>query len=206
MFKRLAIILFLLFPLSAGADMTGGAYQIYADSVNTGGNVSSGGIYSLQDTTGETAPAGFLTATGYEMRGGYQAMERGSLSMSLDTTAANLGTLSAATVSTANVVATVTTDAATGYTLSVGSASGATITAVSDGEVTAGAEEYGVAVAGTDASFADDEAVAASLVLASAAVPATNSQTTITFKASVSSSSSGASYSQSVAISASANF
>jgi len=112
-------------------------------------------------------------------------MEKGILSMSISGTALNLGTLDIGAVSSASTVATITTDSFTGYTLSIGSVSGTVLTAVSDGAVTAGSEEYGMAVSGADAAFADDRGVSAGLALASANSAVTSREATLTFKAAI---------------------
>ena len=133
-------------------------------------------------------------------------MEKGILSMSISGTALNLGTLDIGAVSSASTVATITTDSFTGYTLSIGSVSGTVLTAVSDGAVTAGSEEYGMAVSGADAAFADDRGVSAGLALASANSAVTSREATLTFKAAISNDSIAGSRSQSMVLSASANF
>jgi hypothetical protein len=68
----------------------------------------------------------------------------------------SLGTLSTTTVSSVTTTAIISTDNATGYTLAIREvgalSSGAhDIADVADGTVTAGSEEYGVFVGGTDA-------------------------------------------------------
>lgn len=187
------------------ADMTSTNYHIFADSVNTGGELSTSTNYSLQDTTGES-PAGVQTSGSYEVRGGYQAMERGTLSVSLDSNSLNLGELSVSSVASASTVATITTDSDTGYNLSIGSVSGASLHSVIDGEVTAGQEEYGVAVSGVGASFADDQAVTGGLLLASEPGVTTDRAITLTFKASRAAGSASATYSQSIVLATMANF
>ncbi len=179
-------------------------YTIFADSVDSGGVLSTGGAYSLQDTAGES-PAGYTTSSTYTVIGGYQAMDWSVLSMDIDTSTINLGTLSTSAVASASAVVTVTADASTGYVLSVGSTSGSSLAVVTDGSVTAGSEEYGVAVSGPDAVFGDDEAITASLNLSSSSTPVTSAQTTLTFKAAISTASVAGGRSQSVTLTASTN-
>ncbi len=200
------IVLFgsLAFPNVSWGVMSSTNYTIFADSIDSGGALSASGTYSLQDTVGES-PAGSSSSSVYEVIGGYQAMNLSNLSISIDTATVDLGTLSASQVATANAVVTVTSEVADGYVLSVASVSGSSLTAVSDGTVTAGAEEYGVAVSGADAAFGDDRGIAASLNLAAATAPAISAQTTLTFKASISGSSTAGARSQAITLMASAN-
>ncbi len=194
----------LAFPSISWGVMSSTNYTIFADSVDSGGVLSAGGAYSLQDTIGES-PVGSSSSSVYQVIGGYQAMDFGGLSISIDTASIDLGTLSTSQVTTASAVVSVTSGAADGYVLSVGSVSGSSLSAVSDGTVTAGVEEYGVAVSGTDAAFADDEAIAASLNLASSLSSVRDAQTTLTFKAAISSGSTAGARSQSITLTASAN-
>lgn len=191
--------------ISFGA-MSSANYYIYADSVDSGGGWNSGGVYALSDTLGEGG-VGISSSSVYQVRAGYQAMERGNLTLLLSSNSIDLGTLSAASVSSASIVATVNTNSLTGYTLSVGSTSGASLSDVSDGAVdgVGSAEEYGLAVSGADGSFGDDRAVSAGLVLASSARDANYTPTTITFKAKAGGSSVGGTYSQSVLLNLAAN-
>lgn len=201
-----ALILGLLsFPLVAFGMMSSSNYTIYADSVDAGGVYSSSGTYSIEDTVGES-PVGIATSSSYEVRGGYQGMDLSSLTMNLSQTNLDLGTASVSQVNSASTTATITTDAGSGYSLSVGSVSGTSLAAVTDGTVTAGQEEYGVAVSGPDALFGDDRGIAPGLNLAAASMPVTNSDTILTFKASISDSTASGSRSQDVILTASANF
>lgn len=207
-FILLGILLFgAASPLRGQAAMTSTNYTIYADSVgvNSGGGEGSGGSFNLQDTLGES-PVDATTSTSYQVLGGYQSMDAGSISLSLSNSSLNLGTLSAASVSTAGSTATVTTNSTTGYTLSVSALSGSMPANVADGSVTAGVEEYGLAVGGSDAAFGNDRAVVNGLALASSGSPVYQSQTTLTFKASRGSASAAGGFSQSITITASANF
>jgi len=204
-FSIILILGLLSFPLVTYGMMSSSNYTIYADSVDAGGVFSASGTYSLEDTTGES-PVGTATSSSYEVRGGYQAMDLSSLSMNLDLTSLDLGTASVSQVNSASTTATITTDSGSGYTLSVGSVSGSSLANVTDGLVTAGQEEYGLAVSGSDALFTDDEGVMSGLNLAASTTPVTNSATVITFKASISESTASGSRSQDVVLTASANF
>lgn len=190
--------------MHAWGAMSSTNYFIYADSIETGGGLSTSGTYSLQDTTGES-PAGFSTSSAYEIRAGYQHMERGYISLTIDNLSLNLGTLSDSAVNSASTNATVGTDSATGYTLSTSAVSGTSIANVADGTVTAGSEEYGFSGSGSENQISGDVGVTAGVLIASTSSPITNSQTTLTFKASMSPSTAGGSYSQTITIAASAN-
>ncbi len=191
-------------PVPTQAVMTSTNYYIYADTIDTGGVLSTSTSYTIQDTVGEAAGTAATSST-YIIHGGYQGAELGSLTMTLSASSVNLGTLTTGAVASGSSVVTISTDSNTGYTLSVGSASGSSLTGVSDGAVTAGVEEYGVAVAGTDRAFSTDQAVTPGLVLASFNAPVNNSQSTLTFKAAISGSSSAGAYNQTVTLAASAN-
>lgn len=193
-------------PLVAAADMTSTNYHIYADTVGVnGGDFSSSASYNLQDTLGES-PAGFVSSTTYDLRGGYQAMEPGDLSISISKSALNLGELTTNQVNSDSTVATVTSAAATGYSLSIGAASGSMPASVTDGAVTAGSEEYGFSASGNNAVATADTAVAVNTVIAAVNRATLNDATTIIFKASRASGSAANTYSQSVTLTVSANF
>ncbi len=203
-FLSIFLLGFLAFPSISWGVMTSTNYTIFADNIDSGGSFSVSGIYSLQDTAGES-PVGSSASSTYEVIGGYQAMDQSALTISVDTATIDLGTLVSGQVATSSAVVSITANASTGYVLSVASVSGSSLIAVSDGSVTSGNEEYGVAVSGSDAAFSDDRAIAASLTLSSSNSPATNAQTTLTFKASMSGTSVVGSRSQSVILMASTN-
>ena len=197
----------LLYPAAmTQAVMTSTNYAIFADSINVGGGPTTSTSYNVQSSIGEATSAGFTTSTSYVVRGGFHSADAGSLSISLSATSLNLGELSTGVVKSAGTVVTVTTDSDSGYTLSISSVSGSGITAVSDGSVTAGSEEYGIGATGNDSVVSGDRAVAAGLVLASRASPASSgSATSLAFRASISGSTAAGSYSQTVALIASVN-
>ncbi len=192
----------LVFPATSWGVMSSTNYTIFADSVDSGGVLSTGGAYSLQDTVGES-PVGSSTSSTYEVIGGYQAMDWAILAISIDTASINLGTLSVSTVAASSAVVSVTADAFDGYVLSVAGVSGSSLTAVSDGTVTAGTEEYGVAVSGPDAAFGDDRAITAGLNLSSSSTPVDGALTTLTFKAAMAAASTAGARSQSITLTAS---
>jgi len=204
LFVVVLLLGFLAFPSTSWGLMSSTNYTIFADSVDSGGVLSTSGTYNLQDTAGES-PVGSSTSSVYEVIGGYQAMDWSVLTIEISTTSINLGTLAIDRVATSSAVVTVTADASTGYVLSVASVSGTSLGGVSDGSVTSGQEEYGVAVSGIDAAFSDDRAIVAGLSLSSSSTAVTSAQTTLTFKATMGTASVAGGRSQSVTLTASTN-
>lgn len=203
-FLSVFLLGFLAFPATSWGLMSSTNYTIFADSVDSGGVLSTSGTYSLQDTAGES-PVGTASSSAYEVIAGYQAMDWSVLTMDINTNTINLGTLVIDQVVTSSVVVTVTADADTGYVLSVASVSGTSLGSVNDGSVTPGSEEYGVAVSGPDAAFSNDQAIVAGLSLSSSSTPVVSAQTTLTFKATMGSASVAGGRSQSVTLTASTN-
>ncbi len=204
--KSLILIIVLLgvlvFPPASLGVMSSTNYTIFADVIDSGGLLSTTSTYSLQDSVGES-PVGSVTSSAYQVIGGYQAMDWSVLTFDISASVINLGTLSVSAVSTSSVVATVTADATSGYVLSVASVGGTSLSGVGDGTVTAGSEEYGVAVSGIDAAFVNDQTVAAGLNLSSSSTAVTSADTTLIFKAAMSSASAPGSLSQSITLSVS---
>ena len=205
-FAKLNIIAtILMLPVSVWAAMSSTNYMIYADSLETGGGLSSGGGYNLEDTIGEGIISGSVGST-YDIKAGYQAMVLGSLSMNISNGTIDLGTLSTTTINSASTTVTITTDATTGYSMSIQNVSGTSLTAVADGEVTVGQEEYGIAVVGADAVTTTDRGITQWLTLANNAGPVIGRQTELVFKAAISSVTSPGDRNQTVSIGVSANF
>lgn len=197
-------LLALSIPGQIICSMSSTNYFIYADSIETGGGLSVGGAYSLEDTAGES-PAGFINSTVYEIRSGYQHMERGYLSFIISNNSLNLGTLSTGAVNSASTTLTVGTDSVTGYTMSIFSISGSMIAGVLDGTVTAGSEEYGFSAVGSESQVTGDVAPAVSAIISSTSSPIFSSVTDMMFKASMSGTTVSGNYSQSLVLIASAN-
>lgn len=191
-------------PLNA-ITMEGGGYQIIADSFSfTSVDQVTGSDYAVFSTGGEVA-ATSTTGANVVLRGGFQAANQGILRLTLSSDSIALGALSETAVASADLVATVSTDSQTGYTLLIAEdgnlrdANGNDINDVSDGEVTAGQEEYGIRTSGADGPLVIDQnlttggrnvAVSAGIV--------TNRATTITFRASRSNGTPAGNYSQRV--------
>lgn len=210
LFDKATILLttfILLVPSLVLAAMSSTNYYIYADSIDFGGGTGTSTSYNLQDSLGGYA-TGISTSTSYEIRAGYQAAIRGSLSLTLDGNSINFGTLTTAgTVVSDNILATVNTDSASGYTLSISGVSGSSLAAVTDGVIdgVSNTEEYGLAVAGVHADYVTDKSIVNGLVLSSMVAPASSDTTTLTFKAVRSTGSTAASYSQDITLTVAAN-
>ena len=168
--------------------MTGGDYVLYADDVGlvnsgpgTGGSFelfSSAGDFGAQDTEGGAVV----------LRGGFEAMTRGTVALSLSSATLTLGELSASSVATGSIVATITSEE--GYDMSIAEdgdlRDGAkTIDDVADGTVTAGSEEYGIKATDGDGVLSQDTAITNNLVVASNVGYVRDKATTVTFSASI---------------------
>ncbi len=180
-------------------------YEIDADYIGVGGAVSTSTNFSLSASVAGLA-VGVTSSTSYQVQAGFISNDGGSISLVVNTNSVNLGELSTAAIKSGEVVVTVTTDQSTGFTLSIESLSGGSPHAVSDGAVSVGSEEYGIAATGAHSQLATDAGIATGLVLASASVPVTNDATTLVFKASISPDSASATYSQTIALAAATNF
>jgi hypothetical protein len=105
-------------------------------------------------------------------------------------------------VSTGTVTVTVATNADFGYALTATALTpfatnvgGSPLAVVTDGTVTAGSEEWGVAVSGTDAAFVNDRSVTSTpRTLASRSVWTTGVATTVTVKAAINSTTDAGTY------------
>jgi hypothetical protein len=203
----IAILAGLLFPAPSFGMMSSSNYTIFADSVDSGGIFSSGGAYSLEDTTGES-PAGFTTSSIYEVRGGYQAMDWATLSLNLSTTTINIfiDAGDTATIGTGYTTSTITTDADTGYNFAITDVTGTHLADVTDGSVSGtGVEEYGLALSGVDRLYTDDQAVTSILNLSASSSIVTDVETVLIFKACVSTATTIGTRTQTITATASAN-
>lgn len=102
------------------AQMSSSNYSITADSLNSGGILSSSPSYLLEDTVGE-AGTGLSSSASFNLSAGYQAMTGSSISIAGVTDVVLSPTIDGFTGGTANgsTTATVRTDNAAGYSLSV---------------------------------------------------------------------------------------
>lgn len=194
----------ILVPAHLSAVMTGGQFEVYADNFSLiPAESQTSSIYTVSGNI----DTGFVSSTGgiFELRDGFQAMERGILSVSLDTDTVALGTLSTTTVTVGSMTLVVSTDSETGYTASLSEdgnlrSGAADIGDVSDGQVTAGVEEYGVRTVGTDGLLATDTAIAGSLAFASSLGGVTNRSTELQFRAAIDSNTTAGSYAHAVSV------
>lgn len=203
-----------LFPLSLSAAMNGGDFEIYADTFSVvQDQLATGGAFTLYSTGGDP----FATSTSggaFSLNGGFLAAERSSVSLSIEPSSIALGQLSLAAVSSGSTVLHVTTEAPTGYTVTV-SADGNLrkgngganddLDNVLDGAVTAGSEEYGIVTSGGGGRLATDTALVNTLTIASDTVDVNDQQTTVTFKAAIGPHSRAGNYSQVVTFTLTAN-
>lgn len=211
MTKILAILILcfslFLFPLTVKTDMSGGNFRIYADTFSSmdDSDSSSGGGFELFGTVGE---GGATNATGgtFTLRGGFQAMELGAVSVNLSENTINFGQLDTGVITSSSLVATITADS--GYTLTATEdgnlRSGANdIDDVVAGNIAAGTEAYGVQTTGDDGQQ-NAAAVALSgnsLTLASNAGQVSAATTTVNFLISVSNNTLSGNYAHTVTFS-----
>ncbi|HLC70110.1 MAG TPA: hypothetical protein VJH75_03645 [Patescibacteria group bacterium] len=194
-----------LFPLLVNSAMTSTNYTIFADTVGFGGDLSTSTTYFLQDTAGDTA-IGASTSTSYTIKAGFQAADRGSISLTIEDASLSFGSMTTASVATVSTTVNIIAESETGYSLSVSSQSGTLWTTLT-GTVDAGSEEFGVLVSGSDSAFAGTSALANSLVLATNAnsLSGTTHSTIISFEAAISSATTAGSYAKSITLTAAAN-
>jgi hypothetical protein len=182
--------------------MTSSSYRLYGDELGAAGGRSTSASYIEQDTAGGIA-VGDSSSTNYTLLAGFQALsEHPTFSFSVSDTTINLGTLSSSSVSTDVHTFTISTNAPLGFNV-VATADGElrsgveTITGVSDGVVTAGSREYGLALTGTDRAFSGDQApTTTGLTVASRTNWKNGSVVIVLYKASMSSSTPSGTYGQ----------
>ncbi len=124
-FCSFVLIFSVLYPsdLSLAAVMGSTTYKIQSDSINTGGEETSGSTsYKLRDTVGETG-TGESASTNYKIKAGYRQMQEDaylSLSSPSNLALTSIGGLSNQ-VSEGTISWTVTTNNVAGYSLSIAS-------------------------------------------------------------------------------------
>lgn len=209
-FFHIFLIIFLLQPFVVDASMSGGTYEIYADSIGVSeAQISTNTTYALFGTGGES----FATSTSggtYAVRGGFQALERGILELTLDNDTLDFGALSTSAVTYDTLLLTVDTDSRTGYAVTLTEdgnlRSGSdNIDDVTDGTVSVGAEEYGVTTLGGDGVLSGDTAIAGTLLIASKNGEVYDRQTNVRFAASISSATVDGTYSHIVTFTVTVN-
>lgn len=133
-----------------------------------------------------------------------------SFTFTISTSTCALGTLSTTATSSCSYTATTTSNSADGYVTTMVAPSSTLVSgsndinAVTDGAVTAGAEEYGIRITGTDAAYATstDQAVptTATTIASDATGPIASQAITITHLAAISGTTAAGSYSQTVTL------
>lgn len=196
------------------AQMTGGTYEIYADTVSYvggGDGLASSTASRLVYDTGSGMAIATSSGGVYELRAGFQAQEIGLLTLNLSSTTIDFGQLSTTTVATATTTVTVSTDSETGYSVSITEDGnlrdglGNVITDVADGAVTAGSEEYGYVLSGTDAATSTVQALSGSATIASATGTINQRQFYVQFQVAISTTTVTGSYSHTVYFSSTVN-
>jgi len=206
-----AIIFFLFSASALHAVMTSTNYIILEDNFTTAEQgISTSTSFTLFDSLGDFPP-GTLSGFSYTLYGGFYFPEEDSiLSLDVSTTTIDLGTLSESSVSTASTDAAVIATMDTGYTLSLTEdgdlRSGANnIDDVSDGTVSAGAEEYGIQTSGVDGLLAADTAVDGTVNIATNSDAVVSLVTQVDFSASIDGSTAAGSYAHQVTFTLTAN-
>ncbi|MCX6785152.1 MAG: hypothetical protein NTV81_04505 [Candidatus Komeilibacteria bacterium] len=207
-----------LFPTELRAFMTSTHYRLWADDLNTTGGFASSTNYQVEYSAGQ-AVTGNATSSNYLLEGGFQSTEEiPILRFQISKNYIAFGVLDVGFVYQDSVTATTTTNGFFGYAtslyqdgpLTTGSANFAP---VSDGAVSAGQEEYGIAVSGLDAVPVGDVPITNTLqtiaghsgYYGAGAYPE-NRETTVTFKLSTTPTTAAGDYSQSVYFIATATF
>ncbi|HBU06842.1 MAG TPA: hypothetical protein DEB09_02055 [Candidatus Magasanikbacteria bacterium] len=205
----LLVVIIIFYPLPSSSIMSSTHYTILNDQIGMGAGISEGGVYSLRDSSGALISAGVVDGNTYEIRSGFYFGDNGTLSVTISPSTIDLGALNTSTVNTTETTITVNTDSETGYTLAVGSVSAGGLTDVSDGQVTAGSEEFGFVGTGDDCllSASTSTAVTASLPIASHSSAINSSEINLVFQAAISNSTPPtASGQKNISFTASANF
>ncbi|MFH1404819.1 MAG: hypothetical protein ABIH21_01820 [Patescibacteria group bacterium] len=182
-----------MFPVISQAESSSTNFKLWGHSFTSGGASMSSSNYITKGSAADNS-TDKMTSTNYLSEAGFESLyEEPKLTMSLSETTVVLGTLVTGTFATGSITVSVSTNADFGYSLSltetraIQNTQGNIIDDVSDGDVTAGSEEFGVAVSGTDASFANDRAVTGSaLTLASRSTWSAGVDSVISFKAAIS--------------------
>ena len=188
-------------------------YRLYGDSVGSMGGRGSSTNYTLEGTGGEEAPAGEGSSTNYTLLAGFQSLsEHPTFTFTVSASSVSLGTLATTTLTTSGYTISTSTNAPFGFTTYVYEdgdlRQGAnTIDDVSDGTVTLGAEEYGIATGGAYGLLASDTAITTSpLAVASSDSWVNGAETTITHKAAIDNSTIAGTYTHTVTYMSVPNF
>jgi len=203
------IVLNILVPQSVLAYMDSTNFKLWFDSMNIGGEeTSSSTNYKLQDTMGEIG-TGRIESTSYAGLIGFRQTESDpKFTFTISKNSINFGTISVGSVFQDSYTVTTTTNAVNGYQTTIYEdgnfrmASGSDIDDVTDGEVTAGSEEYGIRTSGAQGQMnsADTAITSSPQVVASYSSWISGSAVTVTHKVSVSLTTSAGYYNHTVTL------
>ena len=217
MFILLIFILILNFPAAIkSVDMTSENYKVFVDTVSVGGSEPVSETYRVFSTEGEAGGISPTqsTSTNYVVSAGFQAMANTIyVSATLSVSSISLGNLSATTVASGSETITVSTNSPTGYASTIVEdgnlrSGAADINDVADGSVTAGSEEYGVITSGVAGQMngVDTAITGVAQNVAASSTPVLSEQTTLAYKAAISSATAYGYYSHQVTFTTTANY
>ena len=208
-------------PTSAWAESSSANFKLWGSAITGGGQKSTSTNYinfgSVSDFSSVRANSSDVPSSpDYRLYVGFQAIyEEPRITLSLSGTSVVLSPapLSVGSVSTGSMSVTVSTNADFGYTLTATEIAafqnqyGSELADVTDTSVTAGSEEYGIAVSGADAAFGNDQPLTSSpLVIASNSLWGASRTTTVTYKAAINPSTDAGSYSGTTIFIATGNY
>ncbi|MBU0646166.1 hypothetical protein KJ611_01655 [Patescibacteria group bacterium] len=215
-FVLVTVFLFLLaLPAQLLAESSSESYILWGSAVTAGGARATSANYINYISVGDLSSDPMDSANYHGVIGLEALYEEPVMTFSIATTDLSLipNILSLVSVSTASTSVTVSTNADFGYVVTVtettafNNGQGRVLADVTDGEVTAGSEEFGLAVAGDDAAFGDDRGLSAvPLTIASRGIWGADRTTNLTFKAAISSASASGHYSGTYTLIATSNF
>lgn len=217
LFFLLIFILILNFPARAmSIDMTSENYKVFVDTISVGGSEPVSETYRVFSTEGEAGGISPTqsTSANYVVSAGFQAMANTIyVSATLSESSISLGNLSATAVASGSETITVSTNSPTGYAVTIledgNLRSGADdINDVADGSVTAGSEEYGLITSGVAGQMnsVDTAITGVAQNVAASSTPVLAEQTTLTYKAAVSSATVSGYYSHQVTFTTTVNY
>jgi hypothetical protein len=185
----------IIFPKNSLALMNSENYINWMDSINFGGEeTSSSTNYKLRDTMGEIG-TGILESENFRSLVGFrQAEPEPMISFWISSNSLDFGTIPLNTVITVNYTISTRTNAEHGYATTIyedgnlRTGLGSDIDDVTDGEVTAGNEEYGIRTSGAEGQMngADTAITGDAQIVASYSSWINLSTVTITYKVSIS--------------------
>jgi len=186
--------------------MNSNSFIITSDDLSGGGGYSNSNAFISESDVGGTATGEDLASDAFKACAGYPctlSAEAPSITFSVSPNIIALGTLSVGSVVTGDTTIETTTNATNGYYTvcytdgEFRTTYGTYLSGVSDGTVTAGANEYGAGLTGSDRSFYDDQAISTvAKTVAENAGAVTDSSVIVTLKAAMSSTNTAGNYTQ----------